>query len=91
MQNEILSQYIDKFGESVSKLYSNARYPINRILILQVEGYPGPGPYTEEQAEKLYRQCIDEGHPWQDYPTIVHDVNKWYRKYMKEVKRGGVI
>lgn len=88
--DEITLQYIKTFEKTFWKNYRDARPPLNRILILQVEGYPGPGPYTEEQAEKLYRQCIDEGHPWQDYPTIVHDVNKWYRQYMKEVKRGGV-
>lgn len=90
MDSDLITKYVEIFSETVEKAFRNERPPKNRVLILQVEGYPGPGPYTEEQAEKLYRQCINEGHPWQDYPTVVHDVNKWYRSYMKAVKRGEV-
>lgn len=90
MDSDLITKYVDTFGEIVEKVYGNERPPKNRVLILQVETYPGPGPYTEEQAEKLYRQCLEDGKPWQDYPTIVHDVQKWYRSYMRAVRRGEV-
>lgn len=90
MDSNLLTKYVETFGEEVEKKYWNERPPKNRLLILQVETCPGPGPYTEEQAEELYRQCLKDGRPWQDYPTIVHDVSKWYRQYMRGVKRGEV-
>lgn len=90
MDSDLITKYVQTFGESVSNKYWDAKPPLNKILILHVETYPGPGPYTEEQAEKLYRQCLEDGKPWQDYPTVVHDVSRWYRAYQKSVKRGEV-
>ena len=90
MDNDLTLKYIRTFEKTFWEKYRDAKPPLTRILILQVETYPGPGPYTEEQAEKLYRQCLEDGKPWQDYPTIVHDVQKWYRSYMRAVRRGEV-
>lgn len=80
------AEYEKRFCDGVRKKYGAKPAPMCFVLFPLAIG--GPELYSEARRNEIYRRCLDDGRPWQEYTEIVKEVRKWHKAYLKGIEAG---